>query len=104
KGLDLEAWRGTPIWADPATCRVSMKTLPYQGATFRDTIISEQGRRLLADELKQLRADQLRDLFTTAGFTEFVKSSEAGRDVNNWVAAFQDKVRQIADRPPCPQP
>ena len=104
KGLNLEAWRATPIWADPSTCLVSMKALPYQGATFRDTVISEGGRRFLADELKQLRRQQLRDLFVASDFTDFARSSEAGRDVENWVAAFEDKVRQIADRPPCPEP
>jgi hypothetical protein len=104
KGLDLEAWRRTPIWADPSSCLVSMKSLPFQGATFRDTVISESGRRLLADELKQLRTEQIRDLFTAAGFADYMKSSEAGRHVDNWVSAFEDKVRQIADRPPCPEP
>lgn len=104
KGLNLEAWRATPIWTDPSTCLVSMKTLPFQGATFPDTVISEAGRRFLADELKQLRRQQLRDLFVASDFTEYAKSSEAGRDVENWVAAFEDKVRQIADRPPCPEP
>jgi hypothetical protein len=104
KGLNLEAWRATPIWADPSTCRVSMKALPYQGATFRDTVISEGGRRLLADELKQLRRQQLRDLFIASDFIEFARNSAAGRDVESWVAAFEDKVRQIADRPPCPEP
>ena len=104
KGLNLEAWRNTPIWSDPSRCAVSMKSLPYAGATFKDTVIGESGRLLLAEELKQLRPAQLRDLFTASGFTEYAKSSAEGRDVNNWVAAFQDKVRQIADRPPCPEP
>jgi hypothetical protein len=104
KGLDLEAWRRTAIWADPSTCRVSMSSLPFGGATFRDRDISEAGRRLLADELRQLRRQQLRDLFVFSGFTEYARSSDAGRDVENWVAAFEEKVRQIADRPPCPEP
>jgi hypothetical protein len=104
KGLNLEAWRATPVWSDEAACRVSMKLLPYQGATFPDTVISEAGRRFLADLLKQLRPQQVRDLFTASGFTEFARSSAAGRDVGNWVAAFEDKVRQIADRPACPEP
>jgi hypothetical protein len=104
KGLDLEAWRATAIWADPATCRVSMKSLPFQGATFRDVLISEGGRRFLADELKQLRRPQVSDLFTAAGFADYVKASEAGRNVDNWVNTFEEQVRQIADRPPCPQP
>jgi hypothetical protein len=104
KGLKLEAWRDTPIWADPSTCRVSMKALPFQGATFRDTVISEGGRRFLADQLKQLRRQQVRDLFVASDFTEYARSSDAGRNVENWVAAFEDKVRQIADRAPCPEP
>ena len=104
KGLDLEAWRATPIWANASTCQVSMKSLPFHGATFRDTAISEGGRRFLADKLKQLRPEQVRDLFTGAGFTEYARSSSAGRDVVHWAAAFEDKVRQIADRPPCPEP
>jgi hypothetical protein len=104
KGLNLEAWRATPVWADPKACLVSMKSLPFQGATFRDTVISEGGRRLLADELTQLLPQQVRDLFTGAGFTEYARSSEAGRDAANWAAAFEDKVKQIADRPPCPEP
>jgi len=103
KGVDLEAWRATPIWTDPSTCLVSMKSLPYQGATFHDRTISEGGRRFLADELKQLRAQQVRDLFVSSDFTVFAKSSHTGRDVENWVAAFDDKVRQITDRPPCPE-
>jgi hypothetical protein len=104
KGLDLEAWRATPIWTDPSACGVSMKSLPFNGATFRDTVISEGGRRLLAEEMKQLRRKQLSELFVAAGFADYVKSSEAGRNVDNWVNAFEDKVRQIADRPACPEP
>lgn len=104
KGLNLEAWKATPVWTDPSACGVSMKSLPYHGATFRDTVISEGGRRLLADGMKQLRRQQISDLFTAAGFTAYVRSSEAGRNVENWVNAFEDKVRQIADRPACPEP
>jgi len=104
KSLALEAWRATPIWVDPSTCRVSMKSLPYQGATFRDVDISESGRRLLADEMKQLRREQVSELFIGAGFADYVKSSEAGRSVDSWVNAFEEKVRQIADRPACPEP
>ena len=56
------------------------------------------------DQLRQLRRQQVKDLFVSSGFTEYALSSEAGRDLENWVAAFEEKVRQIADRPPCPEP
>lgn len=100
--VDLEGWRGYPVWADPATCTVSMKPLPYDGATFEDTRISEEGRRFLADRLTRLTPQQMRDLFVGARFPEFEKHSKEARDPNAWVAALQDKIRQIAERPPCP--
>jgi hypothetical protein len=103
RGVDLEGWRLTRIWADAATCRVSMKDQPYQGATFGEARITEAGRRLLADELRQLSPTQVRALFLGARFPAYARQSPAGRDVENWAAAFQDRVRQIADRPPCPQ-
>ncbi|PYQ51031.1 MAG: hypothetical protein DMF78_14235 [Acidobacteria bacterium] len=103
RGVDLDGWRRTPVWADAGTCRVSMKDLPYQGATFGEARITEAGRRLLADELRQLSPAQVRALFVAARFADYARQSRAGRDVDNWVAAFEDRVRQIADRVPCPQ-
>jgi hypothetical protein len=100
--MDLGRWSSTPVWADPATCLLSMKGMPHDGATFRDVHIGEAGRRLLADLLGSLREDQVRGLFTGARFPEYLRQSEPGRDPDNWVRAFQARVRQIADRPPCP--
>src|SRR5262249_28379132 len=79
RGVDLDGWRRTPIWTDAATCTVSMKGLPYQGATFVDARIGEAGRRLLADELRQLSPAQVRALFAGARFSEFAKLSREGR-------------------------
>jgi hypothetical protein len=93
KKPDLDNWRSKPVWhGDAAKCLVSMKGMPYNGGTFEDVVISEGGRRLLADRLRQLSAKQIEVLFTEAGF----------EDVPGWTAAFQDRVRQIADRPACP--
>ena len=38
--VDLNNWRKYRVWADGATCRVSMKNLPFSGATFPDRRIS----------------------------------------------------------------
>lgn len=89
--VHLEGWATMPIWADVDSCTLSMKNLPYRGGTFQDVRISEEGRRLLGDRLAQLSRTQINALFVAAGFD----------DVDRWVAAFQDKVRQIADRSPC---
>ena len=92
KKADLEQWRSKPVWHDAATCTVSMKGMPYNGGTFEDIAISEAGRTLLGDRLRQLSAKQIETLFTAAGF----------EDVPAWTATFQDRVRQIVERPACP--
>ncbi len=102
KSIDLDGWTRTPVWADAATCRVSMSTLPWKGATFRDGTISEGGRAFLAALLRQLSAAQVRALFSGARFTEFFRNAAAA-DPDAWTRTFLARVAQIADRPPCPQ-
>jgi hypothetical protein len=101
--LDLTNWAKSPVWADAATCAVSMRSLPYEGSTFPDTQISEEGRRFLAERLNQLSAQQIRDLFEGARIQRYPHKDPAAADVENWVRAFQDKVRAIRDRAPCPR-
>lgn len=98
--VNLPNWRQVPIWANRATCDVSMKGLPFDGASFVDTRISERGRRFLGGLLSQLREQQLVDLFRSARF-EHVRGG--GHPPEAWAQAFQDKVRQITEGPACPQ-
>ncbi len=80
KKADLDNWRSKPVWhGDAAACVVSMKGMPYNGGTFEDVAISEGGRRLLADRLRQLSREQIETLFTAAGL----------EDVPAWTAVFQ---------------
>ena len=83
--VDLEAWSGTSIWADPSTCTVSMKTFPYGGGTFPDARISEAGRLELAGRLRQLSPSRIRSIFEYARFS----------GVDEWVAAFERRVAEI---------
>jgi hypothetical protein len=95
KKVDLDNWRSRPVWAnDRAQCLLSMQGLPYNGGTFHDVAISEDGRRFLAERLRQLTAEQITTLFAVASL----------EDVPEWVTVFQDKVRQIVERPACPAP
>lgn len=100
--LDLANWRATPVWADARACRVSMKAMPFNGATFPEVQISEEGRRLLLGLLEQLSPQQLADLFTGSGVIAFDSLSVEARNAQAWVKALTDKIRQIRDAGPCP--
>jgi hypothetical protein len=101
--VNLGRWPMLPIWDDPATCRVTMRALPWRGGTFPDAQISEGGRRQLAAALRAITDDQLRALLRAARFPEFLSSTDDERDLEAWLQAFKTRVAQIADRPPCPE-
>lgn len=102
--LDLQNWRRAPVWAEGAACTASMASLPYRGATFAPHPITEEGRLLLAGLLHQLSDRQLTDLFTTSRVVSYDHPDAEGRDAKAWVAAFREKVLEIAGRSPCPPP
>ena len=103
--VDIEEWSKAPIWTDRATCTTSMDALPYHGATFKPVKISEAGRRHLAGLLSQLSAEQVDDLFRSARFDHATGlfGGVKATPIEQWVKAFDVKVRQITDGPPCPQ-
>jgi hypothetical protein len=101
--VDLDAWQKAMIWQDRASCTISMRDLPYNGATFRAARVSESGRRLLARLLGALSESQVRELFTAARFDHFSGVFEAPRSVDEWVAAFKARVRTITDGAACPE-
>ena len=100
--LDLVNWKRVRVWQDPRACRVSMKQLPFGGATFPDAQISEDGRLFLLEMLERLSAAQLRELFAGAGVTDFDGVAGEGRDPGAWAETFLDKVRQVRQAGPCP--
>jgi hypothetical protein len=88
--VDLDDWRRTPVWADERGCRVTMASLPHDGATFSgDVWISDGGRRLLAGRLDALTPGDVASLFVRARFPG---------QIDEWVDAFADKVAQIDGR------
>lgn len=102
--VDLPEWEKAPMWADRASCTISMDALPYHGATFTPVKISEAGRQHLGGLLSQLSDRQIEDLFTSARFDHptgmFGKHSAP---IAEWVRVFKAKVNQITDGPWCPQ-
>jgi hypothetical protein len=100
--VDLNNWRAYRVWTDAKTCSISMKNLPYSGATFVDWQVSEGGRTLLLGLLEQLTDNQLRDLFEGSHITDYDQVNAQGRGADAWITAFREKVTQIREAGPCP--
>ena len=100
--MDLDAWQKVPMWGDRAACTVTMKQLPFDGATFGTATITERGRRFAADLLSQLSDAQLTELFESARFSEKRGLFSPVYAVADWVRAFRVKAKAISDGPPCP--
>ncbi len=97
--VNLRAWQESQVWLHGTGCIARIQASVT--GTLDDPTISEAGRKFLADLLVQLTGAQLRDLFEVARFADRTGAgTPAG--VEAWVAAFQDKVAQIAGRT-CPE-
>jgi hypothetical protein len=100
--VNLATWRQLPIWGDAHSCRLSMRALPYGGATFSEVQTSEEGRAQLARQLAMLSDADIRALFLDARFPEFYSGTADERDLDAWVAAFRARIEQIVKAGPCP--
>jgi hypothetical protein len=93
--VNLAEWAGTPVWKDAARCVGNLA--PSQTGTLANPLISEAGRKFLADLLVQLTDRQLRDLFEVSRFTAkpALTPGTAGPTIDAWVAAFKHKRDEI---------
>jgi len=99
-GVNLERWRGTRVWKDEPGC---VGNLPKSfSGTLDDPVISEAGRRFLANLLGQLSDAQIHGLFDAARVNLRLRSPTEALSgfapVNEWVAAFKDKRTEILKR------
>ncbi len=99
-GVNLAAWKATPVWKDGATC---IGNLPKSfTGTLGEPAISEAGRRFLADLMMQLSDRQLFDLFEVARVRLRLRSPgkvDSGFATDaDWVEAFKAKRQQIVER------
>jgi hypothetical protein len=95
--VNLARWRDLPVWHDRTTCTLSMRALPFEGATFEDVQISEAGRALAAERLATISDARIERLFADARFPQFQAGTPDERDLKAWTQAFKSRVRQIAD-------
>ncbi len=93
--VNFERWARTPIWRDTKHCVANLTQ--SQTGTLANPIISESGRKFLADLLGQLTDNQLQDLFEVARFgSRFLPGGTGGAPVSAWVDAFKQKRDEIA--------
>jgi hypothetical protein len=100
--LDLAAWEQARMWEDRATCTLSMRDLPFEGATFGQARVTESGRRFTAALVSRISDDQLTELFTHARFAEERGPFNVSSPISEWVRVFKAKVRAISEGPQCP--
>jgi hypothetical protein len=96
--VNLAAWSETKVWRDDRGCRARLSA--SLTGTLADPVITDEGRRFLADRLMELTDRQLRALFTMARFPmrEGPGEERDTPEVDAWVTAFKDKVAQITER------
>jgi hypothetical protein len=99
-GVNLEDWKQMPVWKTEGACVGNLPS-SFTG-TLEDPLISEAGRRFLANLLIQLSDAQIRDLFTAARIHLRLRSPgrvDSGfATVDDWTAAFKQKRNQIVQR------
>jgi hypothetical protein len=102
--MDLEAWRSKTVFregddAHEGTCHGRLTvSLAAGGDGEGDPVISEQGRRFLLDQLHRLTNAHVRAIFAAARVNQLPRArgaASSGDAIDEWTAAFEDKVRQI---------
>jgi len=99
-GVNLAGWKETPVWTDDEQC---IGNLPKSfTGTLGEPVISEAGRKFLADLLMQLSDRQLSDLFEVGRVRLRLRSPgkvDSGfATAADWVEAFKAKRDQIVQR------
>jgi hypothetical protein len=72
-----------------------MAALPFRGASFADTQISEEGRAKLAGRLAAISDADVARLFSMARFPQFQVGTDDEGDLAAWVEAFRHRADQI---------
>ncbi len=88
-GANFDRWAAVPVWKDPTRC-IGKLSGSITG-TLTDPVITEAGRKFLADLLVQLTDAQIRDMFEVARFDQ-----RSTVPIDSWVDLFKKKRQEIA--------
>ena len=94
---NFEKWSEQPVWRKAESCEANLSG-SFTG-TLRNPVISEGGRKFLADLLQQLTDRQITSLFQIARLPARARAAEqdSGDSVREWVAAFKAKRNDIVN-------
>ena len=96
----LAQWKKSGIWKNRERCAVTMREFPDDSATFPERYISEEGRQLLARELRMLTDAQIEALFVS---TRITRSGSGNGNADAWVQTMRDRNPRDRRRPSCPE-
>ena len=94
--MNLDQWRTHRVFRDERAdeCRGNLTVSMAAGDMGEpNPLVSEDGRVFLLDRLHRLTPDHIRAIFTAARVDQLADHDST--QVDQWVTAFQDKVRQI---------
>lgn len=97
----FEKWSQEPVWRKPETCEANLSG--SLTGTLKHPVISEAGRKFLADLLSKLTDRQITALFEVAGLPARARAAgqDSGDSIRDWVSAFKAKRDAIVQHS-CP--
>jgi len=110
--MNIEKWRQRRLFnphGPGEPCRANLTVSMAAGAKgLGNPVIAEEGRRFLLARLEHLTPDHVRALFRAARVDQLrntsTRSASSALLIQQWVDAFNDKVRQIASEHCQPMP
>jgi hypothetical protein len=109
--MNLDHWRRKPVFEPGGSeCRGELTVSLAAGKGGEgNPVVSEEGRRFLAEQLQRLTPAHVKAIFTAAQVERFqsgqrpaMNSTHSGA-VDAWTAAFEEKVREIEARRCAPE-
>ena len=97
--MKLEDWDSAIMWKDATKCVADMPR-SFTGS-LEDPVISEAGRRFLAEQMLKLRDRQIRDLFLVSNVLKRGETIDGAGGIkrrvtiDDWVRVFKRKRSEI---------
>jgi hypothetical protein len=92
--LSYPGWKGASVWKDKSKCQAKLGD-NLIGGTLKNPVISEAGRKFLADLLMQLSDQQIADMFTAARVEK--RQGQPAASVQQWVELFKAKRAEVVN-------